>query len=102
MAGSMEQPGLLFVEGDDDMHMITHLLMRHGITWDLKAPAYPFPEVKPTGGVERLLAGIETAVEASTGRSIGFVLDANTPIASRWQAVRDRLRNAEIQAPDEA
>jgi hypothetical protein len=64
-------------------------------------PSLPgeLPEIKNVGGVERLLAGVRTAVMTSTGRAVGFVLDANSPLAGRWQALRERLEQVGVSAP---
>jgi len=100
MPGSMERSSL-HVEGPDDLHSIVHLLIRHGINYDSKPWPPAFPEFNPVGNVESVLAGIETAVELSTGRAIGFVLDADRPLLARWHAVRDRLRRVGVNVPDE-
>lgn len=98
----------LFVEGNDDMHAIRHLLIRHGINLsviqqpcEIKIPS----EGKTTGsnlmsdagsGVEVLLAGMEKAVEFAKFSIIGFVLDADSPLQSRWDAVKNHLKNAGV------
>ncbi len=92
---------LLYVEGDDDLHAICHLLIRHGIDYDQKPWPDRFPEVKTAGGKEQLLAGMYTGVSLSSGRSIGFVLDANSSLASRWDAVSSRLMALGVKTPVE-
>jgi hypothetical protein len=47
-----------------------------------------------------LLAGVETAVTVSGGRAVAFVLDADSPLANRWQAIRDRLQRVDVSTPD--
>lgn len=96
-----EERSSLHVEGDDDFNSIIHLLIRNGINYDKTPWPRLFPKVEKIGGVEKILDGIETAVSVSSGRSIGFVLDADTPLASRWQAVRDRLKRVEVKSPTE-
>ncbi len=96
MANSMERSAV-HVEGTDDQHAIVHLLVRHGIDYDNKR--LELPEFKQIGSCEKVLAGMETAVRTSTGRAIGFVLDADSPIESRWNAVRDRLRRVDLVVP---
>jgi len=97
------QPNSLHVEGPDDLHAILRLLERHGVPY-AKAPLLPsLPRIVDTGGKEPLLAGMPRAVQVSTGRPIGFVLDADSPLASTWNAVRNRLAEAGVplpQAPD--
>jgi hypothetical protein len=91
----------LHVEGPDDVHSIVHLLIRHGIDYDAKLWPSAFPKLKAVGNVETLLKGIEAAVELGTGRTVGFVLDADSPLLSRWQAVRDRLESVGVDTPNE-
>ena len=45
---------------------------------------------------------METAVALSSGRSIGFVLDADSSLENRWAAVSSRLRRSGVDAPSEA
>jgi hypothetical protein len=91
MAGSLDRSEL-HVEGQDDEHSIGQLLIRHGIV--------DFPAFKKSGGVEKLLEGINTGVKLSTSRAVGFVLDADAPLQDRWQSVRDRLAQVGVVAPD--
>lgn len=98
MAGSIER-SRLHVEGTDDSHAIRHLLIRHGIDYDQKPWPDHFPRIDEIGGKDELLKGVETAVALSTGRSIGFVLDANTSRQSRWDEMAYRLRNVGLCVP---
>jgi len=99
MPGSMERSSL-HVEGPDDQHSIVHLLIRHGIDYDTKPWPAEYPELKQTGGVDGLLEGMETAVQLGTGKVVGFVLDADSPLLDRWQAVRDRVQRVGVDAPE--
>lgn len=96
MPESMERD-TLHVEGRDDTHTIIHLLKRHGIDYD--ARRWQLPEVKEAGSVEMLLRLVEPVVRASTGRTVAFVLDANTALSRRWEAVRGRLDTAGVETP---
>jgi len=98
MPGSMERCSL-HVEGEDDRHSITHLLIRHGVDYDSKPWPPEFPEFKPIGGDRQLLEGMQTAVRLSSGQVIGFVLDADSPLTDRWHAVRDRLQGVGVSVP---
>jgi hypothetical protein len=91
----------LHVEGNDDKHTVIQLLIRHGLGYDQEPWPEPLPVIENIGGVDELLAGVETAVMTSTGRAIGFVLDANSALANRWQAVCERLVRVGVSAPDE-
>ena len=45
-------------------------------------------------GRDKLLGLIKTAVKASTGSAIGFVIDADHSATSTWDAVRHRIEEA--------
>lgn len=90
----------LHVEGPDDSHAIRHLLIRHGIDYDQKPWPVEFPRIEVVGGKPDLLDGVETAVRLSAGRSIGFVLDANSSVQNSWHAVASHLREVGMEAPD--
>ena len=98
MAGSIER-SRLHVEGTDDSHAIRHLLIRHGIDYGQEPWPDHFPRIDEIGGKDELLKGVETAVALNTGRSIGFVLDANTSRQSRWDKMAYRLRNVDLCVP---
>ena len=98
MRRSLERPQM-HVEGTDDLHSIVHLLIRHGIDYDSEPWPAELPEFKKSGSVGELLEEMETVVELSTGRVIGFVLDADSPLLDRWNAVRDRLSRVGVDAP---
>lgn len=88
----------LRVEGGDDSHAIRHLLIRHGVDYDQKPwPAW-FPSIETTGGKDELLEDIQRSVRASSGRTVGFVLDADFSLQDRWQAVRSHLRAVGVEA----
>jgi len=98
MAGTLER-SVVRVEGKDDMHTLVHLLLRHGIDYDTKPWPPQFPEFKESDSIEKMLQGMTTAIELSAGRTIGFVLDADSPLDDRWRAVRDRLQQVAVAAP---
>ena len=92
-----------YVEGVDDLNVIMHLLRRHGIESvrkDPKGNPPGVPTIDPMGSVEKLLAGMTAAIKGGTDKTIGFVLDADLALASRWAAVRGRLSEAEVDAPE--
>lgn len=98
------EPSVLRVEGKDDVHAITHLLLRHGvdcirIAVDVKSPVGD-GDATP-GGLEPLLEGMQTEVRSSTDRSVGFVLDADEDPKDRWRAVRERLKGVGLTLPNE-
>ena len=83
----------LHVEGADDQHAIKHLLGRH----DSDCSDIDFKE---SDGKDALLRSIDTAVRASTDRSVGFVLDADEFSENRWLAVRGRLDGVGLTLPE--
>lgn len=89
----------LHVEGGDDMHTIRHLLIRHGIDYDHDPwPAW-FPSIDTvSGGKDAILNGetVQTAVSLSTGRAVGFVLDADSSVQDRWRAMSNRLQQTGV------
>ncbi len=95
MGSSMER-SYVHVEGDDDLYTLVHLLIRNGIDYDSKPWPDLFPEFKPIGNDVKVLSGMETAIQAATNRSIGFVIDANSNIQKRWDEIRQRLIAAQV------
>lgn len=95
MAGSLELSSL-FVEGNDDLHTICHLLARHGIILDKTlGPVL----IEQAGDAQCVLDNIPIAVRASTNRSVGFVIDANGSVKNRWKAIRGKLGEAGVEPP---
>jgi hypothetical protein len=95
MSESLEFPAL-YVEGDDDLHTIVHLLGRHSIQLDKDLGPV---RIRETHGDEGVLAAMTTAVRASTNRAVGFVLDANGAVADRWRGVCARLSKVDLDLP---
>ena len=87
----------LHVEGKDDYHALFHFLVIRQL--DTTAPW--FPEIKEAGDVDRLLNGIDIAIRFGTGRTVGFVLDANASPRDRWRAVAGRLAGVGLTPPAE-
>ena len=92
---------ILRVEGRDDKFVIENLLSRHGIDHAGVDIKWPEDSNDSTGGRNKVLAGMKTAVTTSTGQSVGFVLDADEAPENRWRAVRDRLEDVGLALPDE-
>ena len=86
----------LYVEGQDDKHAIRHLLIRHGFDHQ---EVQGFVEDK--GDKKGVLDAISIAVSAGTGKSIGFVMDANDSPQDTWRAVTALLREVGVQTPSE-
>lgn len=75
---------ILLVEGTDDEHVLKHICGNRGISH--------LDDVKPHGGVERLLDSVPVRLKASEdGDIVGVVIDADADVAARWQSLRNRL-----------
>jgi len=83
----------LLVEGDDDAQVLYHLLMRHKIHEQVA--------IKKKGGIENLLGTLRTELKGSGEIRLGIIIDADTDIAARWQALRDRLVTSGYKAVPE-
>ena len=91
----------LWVEGIDDDHTIRHLLIRHGIGYDQKPWPPNFPFIKQAGDKDKLLRDVRLSISASTCRTVGFVLDADSSLQNRWMAMSSRLREAGVDPPED-
>ncbi len=101
--GTMGKRPNLHVEGKDDLHALIHLLERHGVSFDPEDFRDGFNKppmlVESKGGVEALIEGITTTIQAATNQAVGFVLDADAPVLDRWSQVHHRLTEAGVEAP---
>lgn len=91
----------LRAEGKDDKHVIKNLLSRHVVEHTAIAFKRSDHGDENSGGKENLLKGMRVAVTMSTGRAVGFVLDADDVPTDRWQAVRSRLADLGLALPEE-
>ena len=84
-------PRLLLVEGRTDCHVVKHICERHA----------PMPEfqIKVANGIDPLLKSIRAEAQAADRYALGIMVDANTNLDSRWQAVTNQLRRANIDPP---
>ena len=89
----------LRVEAPEDKNALIHLLIRNGIDYDAKPWPAEFPNVVEVPGAPAMLAGMELAVRVGGARTVGFVLDADSPLSIRWDEVRTRLASAAVAAP---
>lgn len=71
------------VEGPDDEHVVKNVCGAHGLG--------RIDEVRPYGGKDSLLEGIEVRLKESEVEAVGILLDADADLSARWQSVRDRL-----------
>ncbi len=98
MPNDLERPSLR-VEGRDDLYSIANLLVRHGVDYDTKPWPADFPKFVASGGVAEILDGMKLAVETAGRKPVGFVLDADSPLKDRWEAVCGKLRSVGLNPP---
>ena len=96
----MAQISQLRVEGPDDRHAIRQLLGRHGIDYGQSPRPMWLPAIEEAGGKDALLSKVGLNVRASSGRAVGFVLDANSSLQDRWNAMVSRLRELDVETPE--
>ncbi len=78
---------ILLVEGSDDEHVLKHVCGNRGISH--------LDEVKSLGNAERLLENIPVQLKLSSADDVvGVIIDADTDLTARWQAIRYRLSQA--------
>jgi hypothetical protein len=77
---------ILLVEGTDDEHVLKHLCGQRGVG--------RLDEIKPQGSVEPLLENFPVRLKESEIEVLGVVLDADTDVAGRWDALKHRLKQA--------
>ncbi|MEW6037044.1 MAG: DUF3226 domain-containing protein [Pseudomonadota bacterium] len=77
---------VLMVEGPDDEHVVKHICGTRQLGIIETIHAY--------GGKDPLLEGIGARMKESDIVALGILLDADTDLQSRWQAVAGRLAQA--------
>jgi hypothetical protein len=100
----MAAPRVLLVEGNDDQHVLWALFGAHRVpqVFSVEKPGEGGRRVlDDSGGIEKLLDAIPVWLKATGLERLGIVIDADDDLPKRWQQVRDRLRNAQInEVPD--
>lgn len=96
----------LRVEGPDDAHSIKHLLRQHHCICPIgkeQTESYTenAPAIHAAGSVTALLEGMGDTIRFSSGRSAGFILDADDAPAVRWQEVRSHVETIGVELPHE-
>ena len=86
-----QPPKVLLVEGQDDKHVVLHLLGQ--------ASSMSSFDVQDKGNIDELLKAIEPEVRAPGRAAVGIVADANDDLDARWAAISNRLQEAEIEVP---
>ncbi|MGW8257498.1 MAG: DUF3226 domain-containing protein [Thermoguttaceae bacterium] len=88
---------ILYVEGKDDISVVSNLLLRHGVDTECGKKHL---EIKDKGGVDSLLESIPDAIRSSTELPVGFVIDIDIKVCDRWSAVKNKLPQIKIPPPD--
>lgn len=86
------QKRVLLVEGQDDMHVISHVWRR----CNSAGKDIPF-EIIEKEGYESLLDSIPSEIKVSGRKSLGVVIDANDDPNSRWDAVIRKLKKEGVK-----
>jgi hypothetical protein len=82
----MTSKRVLMVEGPDDVHVVKHICGQRQLG--------NIEKIRPYGGKDSLIDGIIVCLKESDISVLGIILDADTDIQARWQAVTDRLITA--------
>lgn len=77
---------VLLVEGTDDEHVLKHICGNRGIN--------PLDEIAPQKSVKQLLENFPVRLKESEIEALGIVLDADTDLEGRWDALKHRLTQA--------
>ena len=82
---------ILLVEGTDDSHVISQIRDRN----------QPMPEfsISDKYGISSLLDSIPQEIREPDRQTLGIVVDRDVNLSSRWDAVRNRLRDAGYYPP---
>ncbi len=89
--GSSAKSKMLLVEGSDDMHVVKHLISRHGFE--------PNFEIVPKGGIQELQKSIYSEVNVPGRDALGILADANDNITGRWRSISQKLARADCVVP---
>jgi hypothetical protein len=104
---------VILVEGDDDLHSLLKLLACHGIERPLPEPPRDWGFVvrdestsqlvsfKDKGGFDKMMREVHVELKASRLDRLALIVDADDAPQARWISVRDALRRAGIQMPDQ-
>lgn len=91
---------VLLVEGQDDKHAIYHLLERAQYQRPGNvAGEKTLVQVNAVNGKDSLLNLVGLTVRSGTGKSVGFVFDANSRPVDRWRSIASRLHDVGVDAP---
>lgn len=81
----------LVVEGSHDMHVVAHLLRRHGIEIEQQLIK---EFIQEHGGIDALLVALPQHLKDPDVSRLGVVLDADADSGIRWSLVANALRQS--------
>ncbi|MGD0518783.1 MAG: DUF3226 domain-containing protein [Thermoguttaceae bacterium] len=87
----------LYVEGKDDISVISNLLLRHGVDTEC---GNKHLKIQDKGGVDSVLDFMPDVIRSSTEYPVGFVIDIDIKVIDRWNSVSTKLREVGITPPD--
>ena len=84
---------ILLVEGTDDSYVVAQIRNRN----------QPMPDfsISDKNGIRSLLDSIPQEIREPDRQTVGIVVDRDTNLSSRWDAVRNRLRGVGHEPPVE-
>ncbi len=82
------QEKVLYVEGQDDYHVVRHLCKEYGISIP---ECFQIHDCQGNDNVLKKISGLSSSTELKP-KMVGIVLDADENIASRWQQITDKLK----------
>jgi hypothetical protein len=88
---------LLLVEGEDELHVLGHLLDRHSIRcarFERSRIPQSLITIKDETGFETLRDELGVYLAFGEQERLGVVIDADQSAARKWQSLRDVLRQA--------
>lgn len=84
---SKASKNLILVEGKNEEHVFGHLFHHHGIQKGII-------DFKSKDGIDNLLESLPVELRGSELERLGIVVDADTNLKSRWDALRNILTKA--------
>lgn len=88
---------ILYVEGNDDRHVIIHLLEKNKPSIGEQGHMV---DIKVAGNDQAVLSALAVAVKAVAGKAVGFILDADESVGARWGQICARLKPIGLSMPD--
>jgi hypothetical protein len=102
---------LVLVEGSDDLHFLLHLLYHHGFAqtdlfpgehWAvMRSDSGDRVEFKFKDGFTKLASDLRLEITPTHLKRIAIVVDTDSDLNSRWDAVRNAIARSGLASPDE-